>query len=49
MISIKYWKNPSALNGPGLVRNKATDHFLGWLAVLIQVGFSFQGMELVVM
>ncbi|KAH9957982.1 general APC amino acid permease, partial [Lactifluus volemus] len=46
-LGFTYWKNPGALAGPGLVKNKATDHFLGWVSVLVQAGFSFQGMELV--
>jgi len=46
-LGFTYWKHPGALNGPGLVKNKTTDNFLGWLSVLVQAGFSFQGMELV--
>ncbi|KAI0305792.1 general amino acid permease 1 [Multifurca ochricompacta] len=46
-LGFTYWKHPGALNGPGLVKSKGTDHFLGWLSVLVQAGFSFQGMELV--
>ncbi|KAN0132710.1 Amino acid permease/ SLC12A domain containing protein [Lactarius tabidus] len=46
-LGFTYWRHPGALNGPGLVNNKTTDHFLGWLGVLVQAGFSFQGMELV--
>jgi len=46
-LGFTYWKHPGALTGPGLVKNKSTDHFLGWVAVLVQAGFSFQGMELV--
>ncbi|KAF8273091.1 general amino acid permease 1 [Lactarius quietus] len=46
-LGFTYWKNPGALTGPGLVKNKTTDHFLGWVSVLVQAGFSFQGMELV--
>ncbi|KAI9507038.1 general amino acid permease 1 [Russula earlei] len=41
-LGFTYWKHPGALNGPGLVNNKTTDHFLGWLSVLVQAGFSFQ-------
>ena len=44
---MQYWKNPGSFNGPGLVKNKTTDNFLGWVSVLVQAGFSFQGMELV--
>ena len=44
---IKYWNNPGAFNGPGLVKDKDADNFLGWLSVLVGAGFSFQGMELV--
>ncbi|KAH9167479.1 general amino acid permease 1 [Lactarius sanguifluus] len=46
-LGFTYWKHPGALAGPGLVNSKSTDHFLGWLGVLVQAGFSFQGMELV--
>ncbi|KAF8498527.1 general amino acid permease 1 [Russula emetica] len=46
-LGFTYWKHPGAFNGPGLVKNKSTDHFLGWVSVLVQAGFSFQGMELV--
>ncbi|KAH9066797.1 general amino acid permease 1 [Lactarius vividus] len=46
-LGFTYWKHPGALAGPGLVNSKSTDHFLGWLSVLVQAGFSFQGMELV--
>lgn len=48
-LDVQYWKHPGALNGPGLVKSKSTDHFLGWVSVLVQAGFSFQGMELVAM
>ncbi|KAN0105327.1 Amino acid permease/ SLC12A domain containing protein [Russula decolorans] len=46
-LGFTYWKHPGAFNGPGLVKSKSTDHFLGWVSVLVQAGFSFQGMELV--
>ncbi|KAI0269710.1 amino acid permease-domain-containing protein [Russula aff. rugulosa BPL654] len=46
-LGFTYWKHPGALNGPGLVKNKSTDNFLGWVSVLVQAGFSFQGVEFV--
>ncbi|KAF8892161.1 general amino acid permease 1 [Infundibulicybe gibba] len=46
-IGFRFWKNPGAVAGAGLVQNINTDRFLGILSVLIQAAFSFQGMELV--
>jgi len=46
-IGFRYWKNPGAVAGAGLVSNINTDRFLGILSVLVQAAFSFQGMELV--
>ncbi|KAI0343336.1 general amino acid permease 1 [Trametopsis cervina] len=43
----RYWKNPGALSGAGLEPNHVgLDRFLGILTVLVQAGFSFQGLEL---
>ncbi|KAF8475230.1 general amino acid permease 1 [Russula ochroleuca] len=46
-LGFTYWKHPGAFNGPPIVKSKATDDFIGWVAVLVQAGFSYQGMELV--
>ncbi|RDB18585.1 putative proline-specific permease put4 [Hypsizygus marmoreus] len=46
-IGFRYWKNPGAVAGAGLVKNIHTDRFLGILSVLVQAAFSFQAMELV--
>ncbi|KAI0781874.1 amino acid permease-domain-containing protein [Abortiporus biennis] len=44
----RYWKNPGALAGAGLEPTHiGLDRFLGMLGVLVQAGYSFQGMELV--
>jgi hypothetical protein len=45
----QYWRDPGAFNRAGLVSNITTDRFLGFLSVIIQAAFSFQGMELVAM
>jgi yeast amino acid transporter len=43
----RYWKNPGAFAGAGLEPNHiGLDRFLGILNVLVQAGFSFQGMEI---
>ena len=47
--SSQYWRDPGAFNRAGLVSNITTDRFLGFLSVIIQAAFSFQGMELVAM
>jgi amino acid transporter len=48
-IGFRYWKNPGAVAGAGLVpSNVGLDRFLGILGVIVQAAFSFQGMELVV-
>ncbi|XP_006461751.1 hypothetical protein AGABI2DRAFT_205624 [Agaricus bisporus var. bisporus H97] len=46
-IGFRFWNHPGAFNRAGLVTNLNTDRFLAWLGVLVQAGFSFQGMELV--
>jgi len=46
-LGFRYWRDPGAFKGLGLVDNKNTDRFLGWLSVIVQAAFSFQGMELV--
>lgn len=47
-LGFQYWKNPGVLAGAGLEPNHiGLDRFLGILSVLVQAGFSFQGMELV--
>jgi yeast amino acid transporter len=43
----RFWDHPGPLAGAGLVKNVNTDRFLGILSVIVQAGFSFQGMELV--
>lgn len=49
-LGFRYWKNPGAVAGAGLEPNHPSlDRFLGIIGVLIQAGFSFQGMELVAM
>ncbi|KAI0091605.1 general amino acid permease 1 [Irpex rosettiformis] len=43
----QYWRNPGAFAGAGLEPNHiGLDRFLGILNVLVQAGFSFQGLEL---
>lgn len=47
-IGFRYWKNPGAVAGAGLVPSHVgLDRFLGIIGVLVQAAFSFQGMELV--
>lgn len=47
-LGFQYWKNPGALSGAGLEPNHVgLDRFLGIVSVIVQAGFSFQGMELV--
>ncbi|KDQ61931.1 hypothetical protein JAAARDRAFT_526914 [Jaapia argillacea MUCL 33604] len=47
-VGFRYWKNPGAFARAGLVHgNETTDKFLGFLSVIVQAAFSFQGMELV--
>jgi amino acid transporter len=48
-IGFRYWKNPGAVAGAGLVpKHVGVDRFLGILSVLVQAAFSYQGVELVV-
>jgi amino acid transporter len=48
-IGFRFWKNPGAVAGAGLVHsNIGLDRFLGILGVIVQAAFSYQGMELVV-
>ena len=43
----QYWRNPGAFAGAGLEPDHiGLDRFLGMLNVLVQAGFSFQGLEL---
>ncbi|KDQ61937.1 hypothetical protein JAAARDRAFT_31430 [Jaapia argillacea MUCL 33604] len=47
-LGFRYWKNPGAFNGAGLEPQRVQlDRFLGFLSVIVQAAFSFQGMELV--
>ncbi|KAI6023372.1 general APC amino acid permease [Pisolithus marmoratus] len=47
-LGFQYWKNPGVLAGAGLVPTHiGLDRFLGILSVIVQAGFSFEGMELV--
>ncbi|TFK48431.1 general amino acid permease 1 [Heliocybe sulcata] len=46
-IGFRYWRDPGAFAPAGLVSNLNTDKFLGFLSVIVQAAFSFQGMELV--
>ncbi|KZT18850.1 hypothetical protein NEOLEDRAFT_1173354 [Neolentinus lepideus HHB14362 ss-1] len=43
----RYWRNPGAFVRAGLVTSPHTDKFLGFLSVIVQAAFSFQGMELI--
>ncbi|KAF9224181.1 hypothetical protein BS17DRAFT_100998 [Gyrodon lividus] len=45
-IGFRYWKNPGPFSGAGLVSNRDLDQFLGFLSVIVQAAFSFQGMEI---
>ncbi|OAX32680.1 hypothetical protein K503DRAFT_870014, partial [Rhizopogon vinicolor AM-OR11-026] len=47
-LGFQYWKNPGIFAGAGLEPNNITlDRFLGFLSVIVQASFSFQGMEIV--
>ncbi|KAL4062544.1 amino acid permease/ SLC12A domain-containing protein [Scleroderma citrinum] len=47
-LGFQFWKNPGVFAGAGLEPDHiGLDRFLGILSVLVQAGFSFQGMELV--
>ncbi|EIN06222.1 general APC amino acid permease [Punctularia strigosozonata HHB-11173 SS5] len=43
----RFWDDPGPFARAGLVSNPNTDKFLGFLSVIVQAAFSFQGMELV--
>ncbi|KIJ21080.1 hypothetical protein PAXINDRAFT_6860 [Paxillus involutus ATCC 200175] len=45
-IGFRFWKDPGPFSGPGLVSNLNLDRFFGFLSVIVQAGFSFQGMEI---
>ncbi|KIK78751.1 hypothetical protein PAXRUDRAFT_16708 [Paxillus rubicundulus Ve08.2h10] len=45
-IGFRYWKNPGPFAGAGLVSERNLDQFLGFLSVIVQAAFSFQGMEI---
>ncbi|KAI0050990.1 general APC amino acid permease [Auriscalpium vulgare] len=47
-IGFRYWKHPGPVAGAGLEpQDPNLDRFLAILTVIVQAGFSFQGMELV--
>ncbi|KAF8833273.1 general amino acid permease 1 [Paxillus ammoniavirescens] len=45
-IGFRYWKNPGPFARADLVSNQDADRFLGFLSVIVQAAFSFQGMEI---
>ncbi|KAF9234078.1 amino acid permease/ SLC12A domain-containing protein [Melanogaster broomeanus] len=46
-IGFRYWKDPGPFSRPNLVHsNPDLDRFLGFLSVILQAAFSFQGMEI---
>ncbi|KAF9224184.1 hypothetical protein BS17DRAFT_101169 [Gyrodon lividus] len=45
-IGFRYWKNPGPFSGADLASNQDLDRFLGFLSVIVQAAFSFQGMEI---
>ncbi|KIJ21074.1 hypothetical protein PAXINDRAFT_66318 [Paxillus involutus ATCC 200175] len=45
-LGFRYWKDPGPFSRAGLVSNLNLDRFLGFLSVIVQAGFSFQGMEI---
>ncbi|KAF9224180.1 hypothetical protein BS17DRAFT_817080 [Gyrodon lividus] len=45
-IGFRYWKDPGPFSRPGLVSNPDLDRFLGFLSVIVQAAFAFQGMEI---
>ncbi|KIJ21073.1 hypothetical protein PAXINDRAFT_165865 [Paxillus involutus ATCC 200175] len=45
-LGFRYWKDPGPFAGAGLVSNRDLDKFLGFLSVIVQAAFSFQGMEI---
>ncbi|KIK75369.1 hypothetical protein PAXRUDRAFT_19065 [Paxillus rubicundulus Ve08.2h10] len=48
-LGFRYWKNPGPFAGAGLASNRDLDQFLGFLSVIVQAAFSFQGMEIAAM
>ncbi|KIJ21077.1 hypothetical protein PAXINDRAFT_96023 [Paxillus involutus ATCC 200175] len=44
-LGFRYWKDPGPFSRADLVSNLHLDQFLGFLSVIVQAGFSFQGME----
>ncbi|KAG9014333.1 hypothetical protein FRB94_012739 [Tulasnella sp. JGI-2019a] len=46
-IGFRYWRNPGAMNTYLVYDNVGVGRFLGFLGVLVQAAFSYQGMELV--
>ncbi|KIJ21075.1 hypothetical protein PAXINDRAFT_125740 [Paxillus involutus ATCC 200175] len=45
-LGFRYWKDPGPFARAGLVPNRDLDQFLGFLSVIVQAAFSFQGMEI---
>ncbi|ODQ45213.1 hypothetical protein PICMEDRAFT_17703 [Pichia membranifaciens NRRL Y-2026] len=46
-VGFRYWRHPGPWGaGAGLVKNKNTDRFLGWVSSLINAAFTYQGVEL---
>ncbi|KAF9234080.1 general amino acid permease 1 [Melanogaster broomeanus] len=45
-LGFRYWKDPGPFAGTDLVANRDLDGFLGFLSVILQAAFSFQGMEI---
>ncbi|TGZ76477.1 arginine permease [Ascodesmis nigricans] len=46
-IGFKYWNDPGAFNSYLIDQSKPVSKFVGFWAVLVQAGFSYQGTELV--
>ncbi|TID28724.1 hypothetical protein CANINC_002351 [Pichia inconspicua] len=45
-VGFRYWRNPGPWGaGAGLVQNKNTDRFLGWVSSWINAAFTYQGIE----
>ncbi|KAG0680589.1 hypothetical protein C6P40_002024 [Pichia californica] len=46
-VGFRYWRHPGPWGaGAGLVSNKNTDRFLGWVSSLINAAFTYQGIEM---
>ncbi|KIJ21072.1 hypothetical protein PAXINDRAFT_96019 [Paxillus involutus ATCC 200175] len=45
-LGFRYWKDPGPFARAGLVSDRDLDQFLGFLSVIVQAAFSFQGMEI---